>query len=298
MPATRKTIPIHKLEESTDQGFQIEKVDSSNEATNDAKLMGAHRDDHYIFLLQERGRSKCMVDFQVFTLQKNTLLFVLPGQVHRYIDSDKAMEGWFVALDAGLVPEPFRSTLGDPLLSKKPLSPDVSTLEPLLQCLRLIYGITRQQPALPYSRQIVHGLLTSFVALVAAVYTQQSGCPSEDRSKDLWEKVPRSLAITQSFRKSLSLRYKTCKNPAEYAAALNLSLSYLNEVVKATTGFPVSYWIQQEIVLEAKRLLYYSDCSVKEIAHELGYEDHTYFSRLFKKTVSLTPGEFRRRYRE
>ena len=55
---------------------------------------------------------------------------------------------------------------------------------------------------------------------------------------------------------------------------------------------------QQEIMLEAKRLLYHSNCSVKEIAHELGYEDHTYFSRLFKKTVGDTPGEFRRHYRE
>jgi len=75
------------------------------------------------------------------------------------------------------------------------------------------------------------------------------------------------------------------------------SLSYLNEAVKETTGFTVSHWIQQQIMLEAKRLLYYSECSAKEIAHELGYEDHTYFSRLFKKTVGRTPIEFRGLYR-
>lgn len=64
------------------------------------------------------------------------------------------------------------------------------------------------------------------------------------------------------------------------------------------TGFSVSHWIHHEIVLEAKRLLYHSEYSVKEIAHELGYEDHAYFSRLFKEVVRQTPGEFRRRYRE
>jgi YesN/AraC family two-component response regulator len=78
---------------------------------------------------------------------------------------------------------------------------------------------------------------------------------------------------------------------------LHLSISYLNEIDKETTGFTVSYWIQQEVVLEAKRLLYYSQCSVKEIAHALGYADHTYFSRLFKKVEGRTPGEFREMYR-
>jgi AraC-like DNA-binding protein len=49
-------------------------------------------------------------------------------------------------------------------------------------------------------------------------------------------------------------------------------------------------------MLEAKRLLYHSQSSIKEIAYELGYEDHTYFSRLFKKTVGRTPGAFRGQY--
>jgi AraC family transcriptional activator of pobA len=52
----------------------------------------------------------------------------------------------------------------------------------------------------------------------------------------------------------------------------------------------------QEVVLEAKRLLYYSRLNVKEIAYELGYEDHTYFSRLFKQNTEMTPLAFRRIY--
>jgi len=103
--------------------------------------------------------------------------------------------------------------------------------------------------------------------------------------------------ITLEFRQLVTQRFKTMKSPADYAEAMHLSLSYLNEIVKETTGFPVSYWIQQEVILEAKRLLYYSQCSVKEIAFELGYEDHTYFSRLFKKQAGQTPGEFRAGYR-
>lgn len=56
-------------------------------------------------------------------------------------------------------------------------------------------------------------------------------------------------------------------------------MSYLNECVKNITGFSVSYHIQQRIILEAKRMLFYTNKSIKEIAIELGYDDYPYFSK-------------------
>jgi hypothetical protein len=46
---------------------------------------------------------------------------------------------------------------------------------------------------------------------------------------------------------------RAIKSPSGYSATLNVSQSYLNESVKRITGFSVRYWIQQEILLEAKR---------------------------------------------
>jgi AraC-like DNA-binding protein len=149
-----------------------------------------------------------------------------------------------------------------------------------------------QQPAPLYFKQASYGLLTSFVAMVSALY---SGRPNAFAGA---EKLARPVLINRQFRKLLSHEFKTRKSPAEYAEALNISLTYLNEVVKKTTGFAVSYWIHMEIVLEAKRLLYHSESSVKEIAYALGYDDPAYFARLFKRMVSVTPGDFRRSYRE
>jgi YesN/AraC family two-component response regulator len=83
------------------------------------------------------------------------------------------------------------------------------------------------------------------------------------------------------------------KRPADYAEVLNISVAYLNECVKNVTGFSVSHHIQQRIILEAKRLLYHSDNSVKEIAAELGYDDYPYFSRLFVKVAGITALTFR-----
>jgi AraC-like DNA-binding protein len=104
--------------------------------------------------------------------------------------------------------------------------------------------------------------------------------------------------ITREFKTALEKHYQSAKNPSEYAARLNLSPSYLNECVKATTGKSVSSHIQQRVVLEAKRLLYHSGKSVKEISGELGYDDYSYFTRLFTKVVGMTPIAFRDKNRE
>jgi AraC-like DNA-binding protein len=104
--------------------------------------------------------------------------------------------------------------------------------------------------------------------------------------------------ITRAFKTTLEKNYKKVKNPRDYAGLLNLSTSYLNECVKVTTGKPVSIHIQQRIILEAKRLLYHSGKSVKEIADELGYDDFSYFTRLFSKAVGMSPTAFLAKNRE
>ena len=286
--AKRSTIPVHKLQEHTDQRYHLERVDISNEVAKDAAKMDAHRDDHYIFLLLEKGWGKMMVDFNLQVLKENTAIFVLPGQVHDYKGSSPDARGWFLAIEAGLIPDLFRTVLEDPFLMTKPLVMNDAEIEPLLQCLRLVSAIKQQRESV-YSRHSLYSLLASFVGIMADLYAGRCGAAEGPLS--------RSKVITLEFRQMVAQRFKTLKSPGDYADALHLSLSYLNEIVKETTGFTVSYWIQQEIVLEAKRLLYYSQCNVKEIAHELGYEDHTYFSRLFKKQVGQTPGEFRGEHR-
>jgi len=285
--AQQNTIPFHKLLESTDKGYQVEPIHTHS--AEEAHLLGAHRDDHYIFLLQQTGFSRGMIDFHHFTLKESSVLFILPGQVHSYTESQAGTMGWFVAMDAELIPRELRLALDDPLLMRKPFSATAGDMAALTRCLELAYTLDAAEGS-AYSRQAIYSLLTSYVALVAGLYDRRRGTGAVVTS--------RPQAIAREFRRLLAADYKTVKSPATYAEALHLSAPYLNEAVKEATGFTVSHWIQQEIILEAKRLLYHSPCSVKEIADLLGYDDPTYFSRLFKKAVGETPGDFRRQYRK
>jgi len=95
------------------------------------------------------------------------------------------------------------------------------------------------------------------------------------------------------FKQQITEKYKELKQVKAYAVLLHITPLHLNEVVKETTGFSASHWINQEILLEAKRMLYYTSLDVKEIAYVLGYDDHAYFSRFFKKHTGMTALEFR-----
>src|ERR1700744_4254281 len=290
MATGRSTIPLHKLNETTADGFVLKTMSHRHDLVQEEALhFGVHRDDHYLFFLMEKGKARTMVDFHEFVLNGTSMFFILPGQVHRYIQGSKNMEGWFLAIDAGLIPDEFRAVLEDPLLSLRPISPEAPCMEQMGRCLGLAYDLDRQ-PSSGFSKRAVYSLLTSFVAMAANIYTRQRAMPVGKRS--------RSQVITRDFRVLLTREYKQLKSPGDYAAALHLSLSYLNEAVKEATGLTVTHCIQQEVLLEAKRLLYHSSCSVKEVAYELGYEDPTYFSRMFKKAVGKTPGDFREQYRK
>jgi AraC-like DNA-binding protein len=79
----------------------------------------------------------------------------------------------------------------------------------------------------------------------------------------------------------------------EYADRLNVTTEKLNEICKEYYGDSPKNIILDKKITESKRLLHFSDLSVKEIAFQLGFEDSSYFSRVFKRKTSLSPSDFK-----
>ena len=86
-----------------------------------------------------------------------------------------------------------------------------------------------------------------------------------------------------------------CENISvnEYASKLNLTVNKLNEICKVNYGQSPKTIILEKKITEAKRLLYFTDLSIKEIAFQLGFVDSSYFSRIFKQKTNLSPTEFK-----
>jgi AraC-like DNA-binding protein len=104
-----------------------------------------------------------------------------------------------------------------------------------------------------------------------------------------------AVVIGRQFQNLVHTYFKTKHRVADYAAMLHISPNHLNKSVKAATGKSPSKWIDEAIVLEAKVLLYQSHQAISDVAAELGLQDPSYFSRLFKKYEGITPQAFRAR---
>lgn len=94
------------------------------------------------------------------------------------------------------------------------------------------------------------------------------------------------------FRASLEAAFRNEKSPAAYAAQLGVHPNHFATAVRAASGLPPGEWIRARVILEAQCLLANTARAVKEIAAELGYDDEAYFSRLFKKSVGVSPRDY------
>jgi transcriptional regulator GlxA family with amidase domain len=88
-----------------------------------------------------------------------------------------------------------------------------------------------------------------------------------------------------------------CENPvAKMAARSGLQPRTFARRFLAATGYhPVDY-VHVIRVEEAKQLLETDTAGVEEIGHIVGYEDPTFFRRLFKRKAGLTPAAYRRKF--
>lgn len=95
----------------------------------------------------------------------------------------------------------------------------------------------------------------------------------------------------------LELAFNPAQMPASisyYASQIGISGNYLSRLVKKSTGRSVGDWIDIVRIQRAKRLLSETRLSIIDIAAEIGLEDQSYFSRLFKKETGMTPSAFRK----
>jgi AraC family transcriptional activator of pobA len=274
------SIPVNHFGSEYGAGISIEKM-SFKDLPDFVGEMQSERHDRHTFHLLETGIITIEIDFQKHEIKSPSVVYMHPNQVHRIVTFENVSVSSWGINNVNLNPEYL--TLLEGITPAKPLPLSEETFSIISEAFSLCLKFSERK-----NDKLYHSLLkdscNTLVALVVSQYLEQS------KSID---KFSRFEIVTKAFNEILERNYTTAKRPTDYAKKLNISTPYLNECVKNTTGHSVSYEIQQRIILEAKRLLYYSDKSVKEIAIELGYDDYPYFSRLFTKVTGMTALSFR-----
>lgn len=100
--------------------------------------------------------------------------------------------------------------------------------------------------------------------------------------------------VVQKLKDLIDQDFRIKHSPKDYAQALHITPKALGKISKTHFNKTLTTLISERIIIEAKRELYLTNKTVKEIATELGYDDEFYFSRFFKKNTSITPSVFRK----
>lgn len=184
------------------------------------------------------------------------------------------------------MPVELKPVLETYFLQKRFFSANPQLLKDIVEIIKIM--IKAKQKDRPNHLHVSHYLLHALLAMIVNDIDVRHDNSKGNRAKQ----------IEQGFLQLLQLHFKQWKKPADYANALHITVSHLNDTIKANTGISVSTQIQRYVITEAKRMLYYTDSNIQEIAYALGYEDNAYFIRLFKKIVGVTPTMFRNRFRD
>lgn len=280
MRKNARSIPVNKFGGELGGGITIERI-SFEQLPDLGEWEQPERHDRHSFFLLEKGSVTMEIDFQQYEIHAPAVIYMHPDQVHRIIAFENVTVCAWATNNEDLDPEYLTFLEDISPAAPMPLHPEAYALLAEAASLCIKFSERRKD-------QLYHSLLNNqvnaLVGLVIALYLEKSA-PAD--------KLTRAEMVTKAFREALALDFRQCKRPAEYAQKLNLSIPYLNECVRNTTGHSVSHHIQQRVMLEAKRLLFHSDQSLKEIAATLGYDDYTYFSRLFTKVAGVAPLSFR-----
>lgn len=287
----QKNVPIYTIEQlnACDKGITMN-VDIRRlevHAKNVDSVHFPHRHDFYNLIYITQGSGTHDIDFRRFEVLPNQLFFMNDGQIHDWNLSDDIKgytlffkrEFYNVAETSFSIPNlPFFNTSANEAQMVIFEPDEARTIENIFEDI-----FNEFQKGLLHHEAIIKTWLKIILIRSLRAYQPQFANLGSDLN----------ISKIRSFEKLIENHYREYKSVTDFAEKLNITANYLNAICTKTVGRTAGELIRDRIVLEAKRLLLHSTMSVCEMAYHLGYDDCSYFIRVFKKDVGHTPEQFR-----
>jgi AraC-like DNA-binding protein len=251
-----------------------------------------HRHNYFVIIWIEYAKGVHFVDFKEYPLEENTIFLLNPSQVH-LLKTDNIPHGTIMLFTQDFLCQGGGTELLDQITLFKEMNEPFIRLKPNqtpnLQILtNLMFEEIKHQKLL--KSEIICTYLKAFLLNCCRYKSENQSFQVLSPDKSIEE-------LSHVFQLLLEKHYHQKHLVADYADLLHITPNYLNEVVKKKTGRSAKEWIQERILLEAKRSAYYSEISSKELAYSLGFEDPSHFGKFFKKETGYTFLEFREKVR-
>ncbi|MEU9126228.1 helix-turn-helix transcriptional regulator [Streptomyces sp. NPDC048506] len=234
------------------------------------------RPDFHHLIHVRHGPVRHTVDFQDFTLDSGSWLWVRAGQVHQYVPRDHpSARGTIVIWQPGFVP-------AEPLRHDSPMLPTGRHARSTSLALRHLvheYGDLAAIPLDAHIEALRHLLSVLLLRLAHACPPPAAPGPVSD--------------VFHSFRTAVERDFAASHHVSDYATALGYSARTLTRAVQSATGSSAKQYLDARILLEARRLLVHTDATSAEISRRLGFPDPSDFTKFFRTRDGATPLRFR-----
>lgn len=241
----------------------------------------AHFHEFEELLIVTAGGLEHYIDFQFEQVIAPAACYVSMGKMHRIVPHPD-LQGWVITFKNEFIQNSQLNFYSNFFINNTiPLtsSPCLNRFNALCQIIRGEFEQEMQD--VNTIRHLTNGL----VAMIDS--ERKRNIPIETTAK------LSQIATFNNFLKLLEDNYRKDVGVAFYAEKMNMSERNLNLICKNNFQKSVSEIIETRKLIEAKQLLIHSTKSVSEIGFDLGYNEKSYFTRVFRNRMQYTPTEYR-----
>lgn len=263
--------------------FLFFEIDDENISTLVSELP-LHK-DYYQILWLKKGILSIEIDFVTYELNQHTLIFVAPCQIIKLNN--------FFGVSAQLLKFTdvfFISPISDRhMLLRFSFFCPIDSL-PLLQInssntIKIeenMKNIIDEFLDLPIDVELLSLYTYAFLLNTQKLFKIEPG-----------GRYSKYMSLVLDFKQLVDKNYRTIKGVSRYADLLAVSPKYLNEACKIVLNSKATEVLSSRMILEAKRLLAYSNMGISEVAWHLNFNDLSYFAKYFRKLSGQSPTDFR-----
>lgn len=250
----------------------------------------AHQLDFYMLVFYTEGETEHLVDFIWHKVKKNTLFYLTKGQINAFKFND-TLKGYLIIFTEDY----FKSQLNklpknavirlftSHLFSPKIQIPESSNVPHYID---LFYDEFYKEKVSFNKENIISSLYTVLFSKLEQLKKHQT----------FYLKESEKLEVFLKFKSLLERFYTESRNADFYAQKMNITYKHLNIVCKEIVAVTAKQFIDEFIILEAKRKLVNSSIKSTELAYSLGFDEPTNFVKYFKKYTGLTPNKFKNKH--
>ena len=280
-------ISIVQFRQSSD--VQINTTDSENQKK---ELIPADLSDQnaFMMILVQKGHTEISLDYKTYHITPNKLAFITPNHIFRILNMSNDFIATLLKIDSSFFEQTIQEGKGSFNYISFRRNPVIKLESDDKADLQKAFLLLQEKIKLHthfFYKEMVHNVTATLLLDFLNVLARK-------KSDLIYTMFSRQEDLVDKFFKLLTEHAKEQHMLTFYADKLFITPKYLSVVLKKLTGKTGSKWINEALVLEAKKLIKSPRSNIQEVAYALNFTDQSAFGKFFKKSMGISPLIYRR----